>query len=221
MLAEQGLGDTIQFVRFLPALAERTEVTLVCPTSLHRLFHDLPVALRAPGTPLPADPWVNLMSLPRLLGTNAGNIPHSAGYLAAAPPPGRRSRRIGVVWRGNPAHSNDRRRSLPTEALRPLTGVAGVELVSLQVGPLAHEAMGVLGVTTLGARNRDWSDTGDLGRELRPGGGRRHVDRPLGGCDGGAGVADAAAHAGLALGNRASRHPLVRLGPAVSPSDAG
>ena len=162
VLAEQGLGDTLQFVRFLPALASRMAVTLVCPAGLHRLLAGMPIELRAPGPVLPADPWINLMSLPRLLGTTAETIPGAAGYLSRPPAPPRRRPRVGLVWRGNPLHSNDRRRSLPTEALRPLTEIDGIELVSVQVGPLAHQAMGVLGIPTLGARNRDWADTADL-----------------------------------------------------------
>ncbi len=162
VLAEQGLGDTIQFVRFLPALAARMAVTLVCPQGLHRLLMGLPVELRAPGAELPTDPWVNLMSLPRLLGTTASSIPDPAGYLPRSPVSQRRRPCVGLVWRGNPRHLNDRRRSLPTEALRPLTGIPGVEWVSVQVGPLAHQAMGTLGIPTLGARDRDWADTAEL-----------------------------------------------------------
>ena len=162
VLAEQGLGDTIQFVRFLPGLAARMAVTLVCPPSLHRLLAGLPVTLRAPGGELPDDPWVNLMSVPALLGTTLATLPGTSDYLPCATKSARRRPRVGVVWRGNPEHSNDRRRSLPTEALRPLTTLDGIELVSLQVGRLAHQAASVLGIVTLGARNRDWADTAEL-----------------------------------------------------------
>lgn len=154
--AEQGLGDTIQFSRYLPLLAARgAQVTLACDRRLWPLLAAIPdLALADRAGPLPAhDLWVDQMSLPGLFDTRPQQVVSSEGWLRPDPalvaawatrlPPGPR---VGLVWAGNPLHSNDRRRSLPPGALTPLLRVPGVSFVSLQVGPRAAEAaqMGVL-----------------------------------------------------------------------------
>ncbi len=143
--AEQGLGDAIQFARYLPMLASSGgAVALVCAAPLARLLGRFEtVAIVPSGTALPDyDTWIDMMSLPRLFGTRVDSIPAASGYLAAdsarraaweAALPDRP--RIGLVWAGNPAHSNDARRSMPLAALAPVIGTAGASFVSLQVGP--------------------------------------------------------------------------------------
>ncbi|MDE2200349.1 MAG: tetratricopeptide repeat protein [Rhodospirillales bacterium] len=154
VLAEQGLGDAIQFARFVPELAARgAAVLLACATPLLGLLDALPglagITDRAAAPP-PHDLWVDQMSLPRLLGTRPATIPGAAGYL---PCPRRRSgpgRRIGLVWAGNPLHSNDARRSVPLAALAPLLAEADLapgltrdlSWVSLQHGPRGAEGAG-------------------------------------------------------------------------------
>ncbi len=149
--AEQGLGDTIQLSRFLPLLATRgARVALACDARLIPLLGTLPgVAEVVPrGAALPRyDFWVDQMSLPRLFDLTPDTIPAAGGYLSADParvaawraalPAGRN---VGLVWAGNPLHSNDRRRSLPPEQLARLSAVSGIRFVSLQVGPRADEA---------------------------------------------------------------------------------
>jgi hypothetical protein len=129
--AEQGLGDTVQFLRFVPHLAGRGAVVhLAVHQPLLRLAEGFPgvASVCFLNGPLPdTDLSLPLLSLPRLLGVDPTNIP-AWPYLAAAPelraawrerlPPGRP--RIGVVWAGNPGHANDANRSLPLEALAPL-----------------------------------------------------------------------------------------------------
>ena len=166
VLAEQGLGDAIHLSRYLPELAERFDVTLVCRRSQHSLFAELPARLLPPDAELPDSAWINMMALPGLLGATPARVPGAAGWLATQRlppfrPPGA-GPRVGLVWRGSPDHTNDRRRSMPTADLRPLLDIAGVEFVSLQVGPLAHEATSVLGLPDLGAGLRDWGGTRDL-----------------------------------------------------------
>jgi hypothetical protein len=88
------------------------------------------------------------MSLPRVFATTPATIPSPSGWLASPDPavvarltaelPA--GRRVGIVWAGNPAHSNDRRRSLPPPAVARLAAAACVRLISLQVGPRASEA---------------------------------------------------------------------------------
>ena len=149
--AEQGLGDTLQFIRYAPLLAARgAKVILACDPLLISLLQRAPgVAATVPKSHnLPAyDLWVDQMSLPRLFATRIDTIPTPGPYLAADTarvavwkatlPAGRK---IGIVWAGNPGHSNDARRSMPVEALRQLTTLPDTTLVSLQVGSKAHEA---------------------------------------------------------------------------------
>ncbi|MEO8714951.1 MAG: tetratricopeptide repeat protein, partial [Acetobacteraceae bacterium] len=149
--AEQGLGDTIQLSRYLPLIAARgARVTLACEASL------IPLLRRAPGlhavvdngARLPAyDLWIDQMSLPRVFDTMPDTIPAPGGWLVPDPvavasigaslPPGPR---VGVVWAGNPNHSNDRRRSLPEWAVARLAEAFAAPLISLQLGPRAREA---------------------------------------------------------------------------------
>ena len=150
--SSQGLGDAIQFARFLPQLMARgLPVALLCDASLARLMNGLGVAVSTPQQPLPPHhSWVALSSLPRLLATTAATIPLASGYLAAAParvahwhttlPPGPR---VGLVWAGNPAHANDLRRSMSPVDLAPLLALGGVNFVSLQRDS-SHVPQGVL-----------------------------------------------------------------------------
>ena len=167
--AEQGLGDTIQLSRFLPLLAARgARVVLACDTRLIPLLRTMPgVAAAIPrgSEPPPYDAWIDQMSLPRLFGLTPTTIPGAAGYLSADParvaawraalPPGRK---VGVVWAGNPAHSNDRRRSLPPEQLARLLA-APARFVSLQVGPRAAERRTLV---DLSPRLGDYAETAAL-----------------------------------------------------------
>lgn len=155
--AEQGLGSAIQFARFLPDVAARGgRIILECQPPLLRLFSlafvgpGRPVAAVIPkGRPLPErDVQLPMMSLPGRLGTTLATIPARVPYLFAeaaaietwrarfAPLP---RPRVGLVWAGNPQHRNDRNRSMPAVALKPLVtaGVGG--FVSLQVGAAAAQ----------------------------------------------------------------------------------
>ncbi|HLG89083.1 MAG TPA: tetratricopeptide repeat protein [Alphaproteobacteria bacterium] len=149
--AEQGLGDSLQFVRYAALLAQRgAAVILACDPLLIPLLQSARgVAAAVPKSRHlpPYDLWVDQMSLPRIFGTEAKNIPTPSAYLAADPariaawkailPAGRK---IGVVWAGNPGHSNDARRSMPIEMLRPLLSLPQTSLISLQVGAAARDA---------------------------------------------------------------------------------
>ncbi|MCW3476014.1 tetratricopeptide repeat protein [Limobrevibacterium gyesilva] len=143
--AEQGLGDAIQFARYLPLLAAQGAVVLLaCAPPLIALLQTLPgvAAVVAKDAALPPyDLWVDQMSLPRLIGTRLDSVPAPQGYLAAAPEriaawePMRPHRPlVGLVWAGNPAHANDARRSMPTEALAPIVAVPGIDWMNLQIG---------------------------------------------------------------------------------------
>jgi Flp pilus assembly protein TadD len=149
--AEQGLGDTIQFVRYLPMLAERdaTVVFEVMP-QLKALMASLPgaVSVLARGEPLPrVDYHCPLVSLPRAFETQMATIPRSVPYLAAESArvaswanrlQGLRGLRVGIAWQGNMQVERliwARGRSIPLHALAPLAEIPEVALVSLQKGP--------------------------------------------------------------------------------------
>ena len=155
--AEQGVGDAIHFLRFAPFAARRVgRVTLCCHPGLTAL------AKGAAGVdavcpferPLPVfDLHAPLMSLPHLLGMDDPALSWTGPYLASSGAGGKEGRRdgrmrIGLVWSGNPAHTDDARRSCPPEALGPLADLSGVDLVALQKGAAAEAA----GRAALGGR---------------------------------------------------------------------
>ena len=142
--SEQGLGDTIQFSRYVPLLAERgAEVVFEAPRSITRLLAGLTggATIVAAGDRLPAfDLHCPLLSVPGLMGTTVETIPKRVPYLAAEAklvaqwrerlPPG--GIRIGIVWQGNPSGAIDRGRSAPLASFAPLARLPGVRLISLQ-----------------------------------------------------------------------------------------
>ena len=146
--AEQGLGDTIQFCRYAKLLAERgARVVLEVQRPLRSLFAGLAGVdmLLSPGDALPTfDFYSPLLSLPLAFGTDMNSVPAPRNYLAADPArvaawrsrlemPGRSAttRRIGLVWAGNPTLTQDRHRSVPLEALLSLAA-PGLQFCSLQ-----------------------------------------------------------------------------------------
>jgi Flp pilus assembly protein TadD len=151
--AEQGVGDTLQFCRFISQAAALARVVVACPPSLKTLLQTLPnVAEVAVGKPVPAyDMHCPLMSLPAVLGIPPERFAETVPYLRADPGavaawcarltdvPGPR---IGVVWAGNPAYPADRKRSIPFATLAPLLALRGCSFVSLQMGDAAAAGHG-------------------------------------------------------------------------------
>ncbi|WP_161993694.1 tetratricopeptide repeat protein [Muricoccus nepalensis] len=144
--AEQGLGDTIQMLRYIPLAAARgARVVLEAPRPLHPLLHGLPGlhAFFGLGEPTPDhDAQCPLLSLPLAFGTRLDSIVAPIPYLAADPAraaawdrelPGG-ALRLGIACSGNPEHAGDRYRSIPLSLFAPLLG-EGVEafLVQTQV----------------------------------------------------------------------------------------
>jgi tetratricopeptide (TPR) repeat protein len=149
--AEQGFGDTIQFIRYLPLVAARgLRVVLDVPCPLHRLAESLPglQTMQGKGTPRPEiDLHCPLMSLPFAFETELSSIPATIPYLAPPAdclemwrdrvPPGC-GLQVGLVWAGNPrpgearSHAVDQRRSVDLATLAPLAQVPGVRWFSLQ-----------------------------------------------------------------------------------------
>jgi hypothetical protein len=143
--AEQGFGDTIQFVRYVPLLAARgAKIVLEIPDSLRPLLDKLDgvVAIIGRGEPhAPIDWHCPLMSLPHAFGTTLKTVPASLPYLRApadrieswrAKLPATGKLRVGLVWSGKPSHRNDHNRSIAFGRLAPLLAQNGVDFISLQ-----------------------------------------------------------------------------------------
>lgn len=169
--AEQGFGDTIQFVRYAPLIAARgAKVILECQPELASLLASVAgVAQVVPrGQPLPEfDLHLPLLSCPLVFSTTPQTVPAHVPYVhpdaarvrrwrerLAADGPGLK---VGLAWGGNPAQPHDRYRSMPLSALAPLAGVPGVRFYSLQKGEPAKQTA----APAPGMHLTDW--TQDLG----------------------------------------------------------
>jgi len=167
---DQGVGDAIQFLRYVQFAAERVKsITLRCQQSLVRLADTVPGIdqVIAMDDPLPTfDIHAPLMSLAHILGNTDPAGSWHGEYLS--PPQEftlempKHVRHIGLVWAGNPAHRNDSNRSCPLEVLQPLLDVPDTAFYSLQVGsgPTGLSSTpGFENVTDLAPRLDDFADT--------------------------------------------------------------
>ena len=150
----QGLGDMLQMLRYLPQVRARAaQVLLECPHSMLELVRALHgaenvfVTGTAPRERF--DAFARMMTLARICGEDGSPGRSGVPYILAgdarkatwaprfAPRAGRL--RAGIAWAGNPAHPNDRRRSIPLAAFAPLAQTPHVEWYALQVGPHASD----------------------------------------------------------------------------------
>jgi Flp pilus assembly protein TadD len=166
---DQGLGDGIQFLRFVPMLARRGwQPVLLLPRQLLRLAASLDGRVEAhlvDGPLPPLDCRAALADLPYLLGQCQPRTWWNGPYLAAQPAPfgnagvppayrdeqnllsagldagedARVPRRVGLVWRGNAGNKLGLNRQLPLAALSPLLALPHIDWFSLQVGPAVTE----------------------------------------------------------------------------------
>jgi len=156
---EQGLGDDIQFVRYLSLLKAEgvQQLILVCRKPLERLFSSVDCIDRLiveedfltegfDGL----DYWVFMMSLPLFFKTRLETIPATLPYLSVPETDQNKwaeylpqsGFRVGCVWKGRAEHKNDMNRSLSSlEVLKPLWEVNGIEFISLQKGEGEEEAL--------------------------------------------------------------------------------
>jgi tetratricopeptide (TPR) repeat protein len=175
VVPEQGYGDSLQFVRYLPLALERfSQVGYICPQPLRRLYEQS-LCTRWPGLVMLDDAYPDvsnwdyqcpLMSLPMAFGTRVDNIPastylHADAELSAAwrarldalPEP--RLPRVGIVWAGG--HSGlteDMARSLPFARIAPLLALQGIHWISLQKTDDDTKRAGA----RTGGRLIDWMD---------------------------------------------------------------
>ena len=144
---EQGLGDTLQFVRYLPLVKARGgRVVFECPRPLLRLLAGVAGADQVvpQGGPLPPfDVHLSLISLPAVLGPRFDAIPAQVPYLRADPVLVKRWRaalasrdgfKVGIAWQGSSQYRKDHTRSIPLVRFAALARVPGVRLISLQKG---------------------------------------------------------------------------------------
>jgi tetratricopeptide (TPR) repeat protein len=174
---EQGLGDSIQFSRYLRQVRQRGgRVILETQPALVRLFETSQAAdeVISSGSDKPSvhfDLCTSVMDLPELFGTTLQTIPNESPYLFADPQDvqrwhkriGRHGYKAGIVWAGNPEHENDQRRSINAEMFAHLKDVSpDIRFFSLQIGDAAKAAeklIGTIGMEHLGDEIVDLADT--------------------------------------------------------------
>lgn len=159
---EQGMGDTLQFVRFVPELMKRypeATVRVLVPDALLRLMQhsfahlgpSIFSSLDKPGDIVRAMTGAHyhcpLLSLVRVMGYEFGTLPKASPYLCAPSSPGAHRTlntpgckvSVGVVWSASAGHVWSRARSVDVKKMLRLASVPGVRLYSLQVGPYAQD----------------------------------------------------------------------------------
>ncbi|WP_137718501.1 tetratricopeptide repeat protein [Methylobacillus flagellatus] len=143
---EQGFGDAIQMGRYIPLLCQQASCTIQCPPALSTLFsRSFPdaVIMDTHESPSSGDYHVPLMSLPLAMQTfSEADIPRAVPYLFADPEQvtfwqktlaSTFSKRVGLVWRGNPKHENDKNRSAKlSDYLALIAAHEHVQFVTLQ-----------------------------------------------------------------------------------------
>ncbi|MDR1708584.1 MAG: FkbM family methyltransferase [Candidatus Accumulibacter sp.] len=156
--AEQGYGDNLQFIRYLPLLRQRcpeARILYWCPPAVYRLFtlqapawgvETLPPSMPQ-GVP-PCDAQIALMSLPWRMGTTLENIPGEVPYIAAPKDEAREwaarldarpGLKVGLVWAGGHDTGQYKFRDMRLEEFRPLFDAPGIDWISLQKGDAAGQ----------------------------------------------------------------------------------
>jgi tetratricopeptide (TPR) repeat protein len=181
--AEQGYGDTLQFVRYAELVRQHGgTVVVACPSELLRLVASCPgvdraVPLRGPLPPFGVQ--APLLSLPKILGTSLATVPAKVPYLFADAELAARWKRelgrsagfkIGIAWQGRPNHRGDRQRSVRLAQFESLGRLDGVQLFSLQKGTGSEQLQSIgagFAVTDVGgATAGDFMDTAAVMQNL-------------------------------------------------------
>jgi len=174
---EQGLGDSIQFVRYLKLLKQlNCKVIFECDPRLALLYKNMDgvdrLILRESNSSEPKidyDYQIALLNLPLFFKTNLENIPSEVPYIkpdqALVEKFGKilsdnDSFKVGLVWGGNPKHTGDKKRSCPLKEFSPLFSLKGVRFYSLQMGlPLKQLKDSAYPVADLSEIINDMPDT--------------------------------------------------------------
>ena len=146
LVADQGLGDTLSFARFVPLAAKRARYIHACvQPELMRLFQHafahLPnVNLMPSPAPFPpADHWSTFVSLPFALGLTDDEIRNTPQIdvprlsMPSSWKVADRKFHIGIAWSGSKLNDIDRHRNIPIEQFLDLYKVPGIQLYGLQV----------------------------------------------------------------------------------------
>lgn len=180
LVTEQGIGDAIQFARYIPFIArEGMRVIVQCRPELEELLQSVEgvaSTYRMDETPPRCSGWLPLMSLAHLFETRLDKIPRNVPYLQ--PPFGKMQHwgerllelgetiKVGLRWAGNPQNTLDRQRSIPLASFAGLGGMAQVTFISLSDVPPAAgaeaEAARAIGLVDFSAELADLSDTAAL-----------------------------------------------------------
>lgn len=172
--AEQGLGDTIQASRFIPAIAAAAqkvyvEVQRPLLALMHNSFGEIAEVV-AQGSELPpTDLYCPFMSLPLAMGVDIESIPSPDHYLRvdagrrdkwASELPARGRPRVGFVWKANPANrESGANRTIPIESFLALFRASAIEPICLQKDLDPAERIAIGTVTCLGPQFEDFADT--------------------------------------------------------------
>jgi tetratricopeptide (TPR) repeat protein len=154
--AEQGLGDIIQFIRYLPLVhAQASYVIFKCQQDLFRLlqnckgFDEIMEQTPSSKSAVQFDVHIPLLSLPGIFGTTLDSMPSNSSYITADPKlvtqwqmriGHNEDFKIGIVWAGNPKNRWGRKRSCSLAYFAPLADTPGLTFYSLQKGPASTEA---------------------------------------------------------------------------------
>lgn len=154
VVADQGLGDTLSFSRFIEAASKRcTFIHAQVQSELLRLFtyafaHLPNVNLMPSPCPFPpADCWTTFVSLPYALGLtdeeirDAPHIEYEAFYHSPNWKVADRKLHIGIAWGGSPLNDIDVHRNIPFKQFLELYQVPGIQLYSLQMDERSKELM--------------------------------------------------------------------------------
>lgn len=175
LFSEQGIGDVLQFIRYLPMVAVRGgEILLYVQPTLAPLLRQIVGITVVPHGALlpPFDLQSSLMDLPNVFDTTLDSIPSEIPYLRADPVKFESwcrafrdvaALKVGIVWAGSPTHNGDRYRSLAAETVLPRLVTPGVQLYSLQKDPRPADALVLAGhgrdVIDLSPKLGDFADT--------------------------------------------------------------
>lgn len=191
---EQGAGDAIQFIRYIPLVAPRCQrIVLVCVPELMPLFATIAeiAQIKPPGDIALAefDVYVPLMSLPYLLGTTLQTIPATTPYLTVPESHIHKHQldltqtnplvvgaggdsslmKVGIVWGGSPTHKNDRHRSCKLTDFLPILQTPGIDFYSLQKGKRTSELEDLppeIQIKDMGGQLHDYGDTAAIISQL-------------------------------------------------------
>jgi len=183
LYAEQGFGDTIQFIRYAPLVAQRgTKVIVECQKELVLLLKNVVGIHRiiAHGEELPDfDIHCPILSLPEIFGTDLTNIPAKIPYIPAEPSliqewhnriaSNNSEYNVGLVWSGDPSFKDSNLKSCSLKSFAPLAQAANITFYSLQKGDASEQARNVpegMKLIDYTDKFHDFSDTAAIIKNL-------------------------------------------------------